>query len=140
MERYSQATFCLHPTGDVYARKAFFDSVAVGCIPVLNEWQYYDLPFEHVIDYKGLVVNLPSYENIYEQLEVYPDAWIAGMRANWRRVLPFIQFNEGVATMEPSQADTVSLMLGQAYARSFQPPSNSWSAGGVDALIGDTKL
>ena len=35
MALYTQSTFCLCPPGDSYTRKAIFDSIISGCIPVV---------------------------------------------------------------------------------------------------------
>lgn len=36
MTLYTKATFCLCPAGDSYTRKALFDSIISGCIPVIS--------------------------------------------------------------------------------------------------------
>ena len=57
-----RATFCIEPTGDCMTRKSFYESIMLGCIPVVprEDSLYLDqLPFSHTIPYRRLWVAIP---------------------------------------------------------------------------------
>ena len=57
-----RATFCIEPIGDCLTRKSFYESIMVGCIPVVprEDYLYLDqLPFSHTIPYRRLWVAVP---------------------------------------------------------------------------------
>jgi hypothetical protein len=64
---YSMSVFCVHPHGDAPPRKAFFDGLSVGCIPVVLSRDEPDpklrvraplLPFDGLLPYSEFVVLL----------------------------------------------------------------------------------
>merc|ERR1712032_1165576 len=57
-----RTTFCVEPIGDCLTRKSFYESIMVGCIPVVprEDYLYLDqLPFSHTIPYRRLWVAIP---------------------------------------------------------------------------------
>ena len=57
-----KATFCIEPHGDTLTRKSFYESIMLGCIPVVfREDALYlgQLPYSHTIPYRKLWVAIP---------------------------------------------------------------------------------
>ena len=66
---YSHSVFCIQPHGDSPSRKAFFDALLYGCIPVVLDkrdpaggGRAPVLPFAHMIPYRQFVVMLTKRE------------------------------------------------------------------------------
>jgi hypothetical protein len=82
---YSMSVFCVHPHGDAPPRKAFFDSLSVGCIPVVLSRDEPDpklrvraplLPFNDLLPYAEFVVLLSRQQ------------WFTGLITALREISP----------------------------------------------------
>ena len=62
-EKMMFATFCLQPAGDTLSRKSFFESLQVGCIPVVfreDDAYLEQLPFSNIIPYREIFYYIPE--------------------------------------------------------------------------------
>lgn len=61
----SQSVFCLQPPGDAPTRRAFYDSIILGCIPVIfsrSAYQFYHVNVRHI------AVVIPDMENVTKRI------------------------------------------------------------------------
>ncbi len=92
--------FKKEPHGDTPTRRSFWDSIMIGCIPVI--FTPLDLPFSNIIDYDKFVVQfeLSDIENLKEnrtKLETLfkpynNDKWLNEARSYMSKIRQFIQF------------------------------------------------
>ena len=103
VEWMRNSVFCLQPPGDSNTRKAFYDAIMCGCIPVIFELPsklYVEYPFESLLDYSQFTVKIPS-NRMMQYMEVlhnYSNSSIAEMQYKLRQVLPYLQFNDPTNT------------------------------------------
>ena len=65
------STFCVEPFGDSVSRKSFFETIMLGCIPVVQREDdlYVDqMPFSHTIPYRQLWVAIPPGKDLFSYL------------------------------------------------------------------------
>lgn len=89
---YSMSVFCVHPHGDAPPRKAFFDGLSLGCIPVVLAKDDPDLkarvqapllPFEPLLPWSEFVVTLTRaewFKGLVPALKAIPPARIRAMQ------------------------------------------------------------
>lgn len=66
------ATFCIQPGGDTLTRKAFYESIMLGCIPVVfreDNAFLQQLAFSEVVPYRDLWVFIPEADILFAQRE-----------------------------------------------------------------------
>ena len=102
-EWMQNAVFCLHPIGDTFTRKAFYDSILCGCIPVIFQTELVDhatYPFESSFNYSSFSVTIPSADflNYKSILGRYTWSDIAQLQANLLKVIQYLQYNDLDAT------------------------------------------
>jgi hypothetical protein len=102
-QAYNRSIFCFQPPGDGVARKGYFDSIAVGCIPVifahmygLKGWQwYFDPDSDHRLsiyvhkDY--LVRNM--LDNIVDLLASIPLEEVLSRQAEVEKITPTLLYS-----------------------------------------------
>lgn len=111
----TKSVFCVHPPGDSNCRKAFYDSLLCGCIPVIFELLYVKhvtYPFESVLDYSTFTVRVPLNDTLMGVLEQYRDDQevLANLRSNLQLVMPYLQYNDPSSSLG-FQADAFSLIM-----------------------------
>eukprot|EP01041_Mallomonas_annulata_P008043 gene8043-16489_t len=126
---YTNTTFCLHPTGDAETRKAIFDSMLLGCIPVVFTpqlmYRVYTWFFT-LEDARATSVYIPMESilkggvNIVEALRAIPIDKIKSMQAAIQRLAPSLQYSAPPSTAKvwsPPFPDAVDIILSKIEQR-----------------------
>lgn len=110
---YANTTFSLHPKGDSYTRRAIFDALSTGNIPIINHRESFDLytlPFERA---NGTI--LLCYENmdvktIVKRVLAIDNATISRMRDNIALLKHHLFYSTPTT---PMKADALIVVLNQ---------------------------
>jgi hypothetical protein len=106
---YGLSVFCLHPVGDTPMRRAFYDSIQMGCIPVLQDdrrpWQ---LGNDVTLNYSGAVLYVggPDLDNraFIQRLLAYSDEQIDTMQAAGRALAFGTSYREPLGATSHAEA------------------------------------
>lgn len=95
----SQSTFCLQPPGDSPTRKGFFDSLLLGCIPVIFREGTYDRAWKGQVELEELAVFIDEQEllegageDVVQRLKGVSEEEIQKKREGIARVAEKVQF------------------------------------------------
>jgi hypothetical protein len=93
---YQKSVFCLSPPGDTWSRKATWDSLVYGCIPVFSQIQSFNMPYYcregEVNDHIGVLVD--DKEPLLPQLLQIPPEKVRQMQLNIARLGRSLQYSE----------------------------------------------
>ncbi len=98
-----RSNFCFEPPGDSPSRRSFWDSVFVGCVPVVFRDVKPEFPFSNKIDYSQFVLIIESnqmqkFTGSVEQFNsiflpyLRNTTWLINARDYMRKIRQFIQF------------------------------------------------
>ena len=100
---YRSSTFCVHPPGEHLSGRGLFDSMLLGCIPVILDREDLAvkgrapvLPFSWGLGYSEFVVTLPKATwdaRLVETLRAVPATRIRAMQLRLARVAPLLQYD-----------------------------------------------
>ena len=110
---YSHSTFSLHPTGDTYTRRAIFDALSTGNIPIIfhrKSFDLYTLPFERANNTVLLCYENMDVKSIVKRVMVIDDATINKMRDNIVRLKHHLFYS---TLAKPMKADALTMVLSQ---------------------------
>ncbi|KAK3248625.1 hypothetical protein CYMTET_41916 [Cymbomonas tetramitiformis] len=108
MQSYLGATFCLQPPGDTATRKGIFDSLMVGCIPVIFDEQQLEFQYElHIPSPEAIsvLISKEHQDNIFEYLESIPTERVRALRDAISKMGHSLQY----AKEQPLNADPDAL-------------------------------
>jgi hypothetical protein len=135
---YRHSTFCLQPPGDMEMRKGVFDSILLGCSPVLvlpnilsKKYPWY---FSRKVE-KLVSVNVAHVSNVVTYLESIPNDVVHKMRRAMAELAPSLSYSlppttrfrkgaedkqgivDGAASWQPPFRDAVDVMLRSLFQR-----------------------
>lgn len=145
---YRQSTFCLAPPGDSLTRKSLFDSIMMGCIPVVNAratiTQYlWHIPPE---DVDLVSVYIPRQDisdnglNFLSFLRNISTDKIKKMQQRLQEIAPSIQYsvvpegyghdkgNSRGAVFRPPLRDAMDVIIDKLLDRNTVEPFNGWTS------------
>jgi hypothetical protein len=108
---YGLSVFCLHPVGDTPMRRAFYDSIQMGCIPVLQNdmgVRPWHLGNDATLDYSGAVVYVGGAEldsrAFIQRLLAYSNEQIDTMQAAGRALAFGTSYREPLGANSHAEA------------------------------------
>lgn len=123
---YMNHTFCLHPAGDTETRKGIFDSLLLGCIPVLFSpdllYKVYSWHFT-LEESRNISVYIPANDvisnvtNVVDFLANISDSEISIKQAAIERIAPRLQYS-----MPPTSLPSPPPFNASGLVESWSPP------------------
>jgi len=99
LSTYLESRFSIHPPGDSLTRRGFYESVLMGCIPVVPS-EAYDRHYSHVVGRNSPehIIHFPdkTFYNatlLLQHLDLITPARTQTLQTNLRRVAPFYTFS-----------------------------------------------
>ena len=119
---YRSAIFCVHPPGERLSSHGLFDSMLLGCIPVILDREDAGakgrapvLPFSWGLAYSEFVVALPRAtwdHRLVETLRAIPATRVRSMQLRLARAAPLLQYS-----LPPGGAATIEGIVARAMRR-----------------------
>jgi hypothetical protein len=125
-EEIRRSTFCICPRGFAAWSQRLYDSIMLGCIPVVISDQI-ELPFEDVIDYRKFIVKVDD-RDIYRLREILtgiPQHVIEAKQRYLRRVWKIFSYQRPVSE-EGDAFDTILSMLWLKVRTRLPVGPDSW--------------
>jgi hypothetical protein len=94
---YALSVFAVHPLGDTPKRRALYDSILMGAVPVMEEGAAYQFPLESLFPIRSAILFVPSRvfrTNLTATLEAVPPSVVSMHRQFGRRVARAIQIRD----------------------------------------------